>query len=243
MNLLLRALSSSDLSLLDPYLIATPLSSGESVAVAGAQIRTLLFPDSATITLSSPRPCANGVAIALVGREGMMGWSTLLGYRNAPFDAIVGLTGGAARAIDIAPFNAACMASVSLRRTVLRFAQTMTDQIASAAACAIRDPIGRRLARWLLMLHDRQNGDEFALTHDALAADLGTRRATVTDCLHRLEGDHVVYCARGRIIVRDRGALERVAGDGYGGAEACYRAMIGPFGRRMAAICPMTRAA
>lgn len=239
MNLLLRALSANDLSLLAPYLIATPLSSGEPVAAAGAPIRTLLFPDSATITLSSPRRCA----IALIGREGMMGWSTLLGYRDAPFDATVALTGGEARAIAIAPFNAACMASLTLRRTVLRFAQAMADQIASAAACAIHDTIGRRLARWLLMLHDRQDGDELALTHDALAGELGTRRASVTDCLHLLEGDHVVYCARGRIIVRDRGALERAAGAAYGGAEARYRALIGPFGRSAKAMCPMTRAA
>lgn len=231
MNLLLRALPSSDLRLLDPYLVATPLSGGQLVAVAGAPARTLIFPDSATITLYSPRACAKAIAVALVGPEGMTGWSALLDHRDAPFNAVVSPAGGMARAIDIAPFEAACAASESLRAAFLRFARAMTDQLASAATCAIHDPVGRRLARWMLMLHDRQDGDELALTHDVLAGDLGMRRASVTDALHLLEGDHVVRCARGRIIVCDRPALERAAGPAYGEAEACYRALPGPFGR------------
>lgn len=243
MNLLLRTLSSSDRRVLDPYLVSTPMSSGEPVATAGAPIHTLLFPESGTINLSTPRQCANNFAIALVGREGMIGWSTLLGYRDAPFEATVGPTDGSAHAIDILPFTAACASSATLRATVLSFAQVMAEQLASSAACAIQDSFGRRLARWLLMLHDRQDSDELEVTHDALAGELGTRRASVTDCLHLLEGDHIVRCARGRIIVRDRGALERAAGAAYGRAETCYRALIGPFGQSAEAMRPMTRAA
>lgn len=232
MNLLLRALRQSDVALLDPLLIHCRLEPSQSVAAVGARTAQAIFPDTAMITLSLPHPDANGVAVGLIGREGMIGWPVLLGQRFAPFDAAAGLSGGTARAIEIATFERACAGSPSLMALMLRFAQAMSAQFASAAACAIQDAVGRRLARWLLMLHDRQDGDELALTHDTLALDLGIRRASVTDCLHLFEGDHIVRCTRGRILIRDRSALEDAAGAAYGSAEAEYRRLIAPFGAR-----------
>ncbi len=232
MNLLLRALPRSDAALLDSLMVLCRLAPSQSVAAFGARTVHAIFPDTATITLSLPHPDANGVAIGLIGREGMIGWPVLLGQESAPFDAAAGLLGGTARTIEIAAFERACAGSPSLTALMLRFAQSMSAQFASAAACAIQDPVGRRLARWLLMLHDRQDGDELAVTHDTLALELGIRRASVTDCLHLLEGDHVVRCTRGRILIRDREALEEAAGAAYGSAESEYGRLIAPFGRQ-----------
>nr|WP_274602218.1 helix-turn-helix domain-containing protein [Sphingomonas sp. CFBP 8760] len=88
-----------------------------------------------------------------------------------------------------------------------------------------------RLARWLLMCHDRIDGDEIALTHEFMSMMIGAERSKVTITLHVLEGTGLIRAERGRIVIRDRDKLEELAGDGYGIPEAEYRRLIGPIGR------------
>ena len=95
-----------------------------------------------------------------------------------------------------------------------------------------RDALGVRIARWLLMRHDRVGGDELLICHDKIAFSLGIRRASVTDALHILEGERLIRCRRGRILIRNRRGLEAMAADSYGPPEACYRRLMGPFGKR-----------
>jgi CRP-like cAMP-binding protein len=89
-----------------------------------------------------------------------------------------------------------------------------------------------RLARWLLMCHDRVDGDELRLTHDFVATMLGVRRAGVTVALNRLEGLALVENDRGSITVIDRGGLEKAAGRTYGAPEAEYARLVGVSLRR-----------
>jgi CRP-like cAMP-binding protein len=86
--------------------------------------------------------------------------------------------------------------------------------------------VERRLARWLLMMHDRISGDEFDLTHEFLAAMLGVRRPGVTVALHMLEGRHLIRSTRSHIGIRDRAGLEKLAASGYGLPEAHYRRLF-----------------
>jgi CRP-like cAMP-binding protein len=98
-------------------------------------------------------------------------------------------------------------------------------QIAATALADGRYNVNERLARWLLMCHDRL-GDELALTHDFLALMLGVRRPSVTDALHVLEGERLIKADRARIQVRDRLGLEQFAGEAYGVPEAEYRRLF-----------------
>ncbi|RYF07179.1 MAG: helix-turn-helix domain-containing protein, partial [Oxalobacteraceae bacterium] len=86
-------------------------------------------------------------------------------------------------------------------------------------------------ARWLLMCHDRVDGDEIALTHDFIGMMIAAERSGVTVSLHILEGAGMIYSKRGRVIIRDRETLEELAADSYGVPEAEYRHLIGPLGR------------
>jgi CRP-like cAMP-binding protein len=79
--------------------------------------------------------------------------------------------------------------------------------------------IDQRLARWLLMAHDRSPGDSLRLTHDFLALMLGVRRAGVTIALHQLESEGLISTARGTIRINDRAGLEQSAGGFYGAPE------------------------
>ncbi|RYE92638.1 MAG: helix-turn-helix domain-containing protein, partial [Oxalobacteraceae bacterium] len=91
--------------------------------------------------------------------------------------------------------------------------------------------IEARLARWLLMCHDRVDGDEIAITHDFLGLMIAAERSGVTVSLHILEGAGMIRAKRGRVIIRDRELLCELAGDSYGVPEAQYRHLIGPLGR------------
>ena len=73
-----------------------------------------------------------------------------------------------------------------------------------------------RLARWLLMCHDRVDGDDIQITHDFLSMMLGVRRAGVTTTIHILEGNGLIRAKRGVITVLDRDKLEELADNAYG---------------------------
>ena len=113
----------------------------------------------------------------------------------------------------------------AIRELLLRYAHVFMIQIAATALADGRYDIEQRLARWLLMCQDRL-GDELPLTHDFLSVMLGVRRPSVTDALHKLEGNRAIRAERALITVRDRAALEEKAGDSYGIPEAEYRRLI-----------------
>ena len=100
-------------------------------------------------------------------------------------------------------------------KAILSFGQRFSMQTARTLASALRDVPERRIARLLLMIDDRIDGDTMSVTHASIAATLNLRRATVTDCLHILEGEHMVRCSRGRIVMRYRTGLEARAGLAY----------------------------
>jgi len=81
------------------------------------------------------------------------------------------------------------------------------------------------------MAHDRVEGDEIEVTHREIAVMLAVRRTSVTDALHILEGEGLIRCRRGRVLIRDRSGLRRRAGNSYGLAEAEYSRLIAPFPR------------
>jgi CRP-like cAMP-binding protein len=114
--------------------------------------------------------------------------------------------------------------------------QTFMVQVAQTAVANARTPAEERLARWLLMYHDRQDGDDLPVTHEFLSIMLGVRRPTVTVAIHTLEGAGLIRARRGHIRVIDRGRLEEAAGQTYGPAEAEYERLIGPLRARQTAM-------
>jgi CRP-like cAMP-binding protein len=83
--------------------------------------------------------------------------------------------------------------------------------VSQSAACNQLHTLDERCARWLLMTHDRVEGDQFELTHDFLALMLGVRRAGVTVAMGALQGEGLVRYTRGRITIVDRPRLEEVS--------------------------------
>jgi hypothetical protein len=114
-------------------------------------------------------------------------------------------------------------ASAPLRKLLLGFVHVFMVQTAHTAIANTRAHIDERLARWILMAHDRTRDNTLLLTHEFLALMLGVRRAGVTEALQSLKRHKLIDTGRQQIVVRNRKGLEQAAGKSYGVPENEYR--------------------
>ncbi len=233
-NLLLRSLPQADAWLLTPHLSRVEFRAGDRVQRAPCGSVQLIFPETAVFCVRQSLRDDRQPALGLVGREGMLGWSLLMGVEHSSTLATVEMQGGTAFTLPALQLLAVCAESPTLRFHLLRYADNFLMQMASTLGSNTTDALDRRVARWILMLHDRCEGDTLLLTHDEIARALHTRRASVTECFHLLEGEHILQCERARVTVRDRERLALAAGCAYGHAEARYAASIAPWPRDLA---------
>lgn len=228
---MLNELSGEDRAFLQPRLERVPLNEGHVIVGQDEPITFVCFPECGVISVADVLPDGRRVEVALIGREGMTNSQLLLGCEEAPHEAIVQIGGGTSLRLWADDLRALCLRSPAANALFLRFVHALSVQTARTLASNLLDPAEKRLSRWLLMCHDRTEGDEIQLIHQHLGRILGVRRATVTDTLHILEGLGAVRSMRGRIIVRNRARLEELAGDSYGFAEGAYRKLVAPFGK------------
>ncbi|MFP3547480.1 helix-turn-helix domain-containing protein [Rhizobium sp. SIMBA_035] len=106
-----------------------------------------------------------------------------------------------------------------LKATLDAFTLRLFTQTSYTALSNAVHHVDTRLARWILMIDDRVDGNRIDVTHEFLAVMLAVRRSGVTNALHVLEGEHLIFSDRGLVTVRNRAALEVFAGPAYGSAE------------------------
>ncbi|RYD21357.1 MAG: Crp/Fnr family transcriptional regulator [Spirochaetia bacterium] len=167
----------------------------------------------------------------IFGREGVSATCLLLGTNRSPHETFVQVEGPSALRIDTPAYLAAIKQSETLRMLLLRYIQTVLVQSAQSTATNAQHRMEARLARWLVMCHDRAEGDQTALTHEFMGMMISADSSSVTVSLHILEGNGLIQSKRGLVIVRDRQRLEELAGDSYGVPEVEYRNLIGPLSK------------
>lgn len=221
-NGLLRTLPEKDAALVRSRAELVTLDQDQTLFESKKPITNVYFFESG---LSSEVVFATkSIEVGCIGHEGCSGVPVLLGVDSSPHKAFM-QAGGTALRIASADLTELIDTNRAIRELLLRYAHVFMIQIAATALADGRYDIEQRLARWLLMCQDRL-GDELPLTHDFLSVMLGVRRPSVTDALHKLEGNRAIRAERALITVRDRGALEEKAGDSYGIPEAEYRRLI-----------------
>ncbi len=230
-NRLLSALSVQDFSALRPHLERVPVAIGDVLAKATDRIASVYFPEDGIAGVLDALEGDRHYAVGLVGCEGFTGWPLLLGDSVWPYDVVMRAERGTALRIEAAPLLAAANASESLRSALLRFALVFMIQMGRTIVSALAHPVERRLARWILLYHDRVHEDDICMTHEEFRLMLGVRRSSITDALHRLEEEQAVRSLRGRVVVRDRTKLMVLAGDTYGHSEGEYRRLFGHAGQ------------
>lgn len=162
----------------------------------------------------------------MVGREGMLGDFVSLGVTDSPLNAVVQGSGTAWR-MSVSQFRREMAQDLALRSTVNRYLYVRIAQLASRAACVKFHLIGSRLARWLLMSHDRAGANSFFVTHEVLACVLGVRRVSVTQAANALQQAGLISYKRGEITVLRRRDLERISCSCYSADIARYDAQFG----------------
>jgi len=224
-NRLLKALSPDDFALLQPHLEPITTELRQSLIKPHEPVRQLYFPEVgfSSITTSG----AEGrVEVGIIGREGVVGaMPVLLGSDRTPHDHFIQSAGEMLR-IETAALCAAIGESASLHKLLLRSIQVHFVQTAQTAYVNATFNIDARLARWLLMCHDRLDGDDLQLTHEFLSMMLGAQRSSTTLAIQALEGHRLIRARRGRITILNREAMEAVADGGYGPPEAEFARLI-----------------
>ena len=226
-NRLLAALSPEVLAALRPRLEPVELDLRRVLHAAGEPIAAVYFPESGYASMLAYLEDGDAAEVGLVGREGMVGLPVLLGADRDDLEAMVQSPGTALR-MDAAAFREELESIPAFRALLLRYALVHHGQVARTAACNGRHHTDQRLARWLLMAHDRARADEFPMTHEFLSMMLGVRRAGVTVAAGQLQKAGLIRYERGCIEVTDRPGLESAACECYGVVRRASDALLGP---------------
>ncbi|MCP3471733.1 Crp/Fnr family transcriptional regulator [Bradyrhizobium sp. CCGUVB1N3] len=216
-NRLLAALPPADLGLLAPHFQTVSFQSDAVLVRSGDQLDQVYFPHSGAIAFMLDMPDGQTVATTLMGREGALASLSVLGPSLSSVTAIARVA-GTASLISVAKFRAAYAQSEAIRNVVQVHARALLLQLQHVAACNALHRVDRRMARWLLQLHDRVPDDVLPLTQEALAQLLGVRRTTVTLTMSKLRAAGAIPSDRRGFVEIDRARLERVA-------CACYAPM------------------
>jgi CRP-like cAMP-binding protein len=230
-NLLLAAMDEADFSLLQPHLVRVELQRGDVLFQADQPIEAAHFLEGGVGSVVSEDGRGEATEVGILGREGMAGISLLLGADRGPHRGFMQIGPGSALRIDAPRLIDALAQSLTLQTLLLRFVQTFMVQTAQTATANGNNTLPQRLARWLLMCHDRIDGDDLELTHEFMAMMLAVRRSGVTVTLHTLQAEGAIRAARGRVTIVDRARLLGFAGDAYGRPEEEYCRLIGRFGK------------
>lgn len=224
---LLSRLAPDDYHRLQPHLEPVTLRKGEILAAPDVPVDHAYFPErgvGSVVALSAEGLRAES---GLFGRDGLGPVPLVFGIDRSPHEITMQIAGGGFRIA--APALAEAMAErPALGDLFLRFAHSFAVQTSFTALSNAVHPLDERCARWILMCHDRTEGDDIPLTHEFLAVMLAVRRPSVTTALHVLEGNRLIRAERGWVTVIDRVALEEFAADAYGKPEAEYERLIGP---------------
>ena len=224
-NRLIDGLSRKERDTLLEHAELVDLAFGEILCEPRQAIRFVYFPLSAFISLVVTTGRHTPLEIGLIGNEGMLGATLILGTDEAQLRAVVQGKGTALR-LTVAQLRRELRVSPSLLRTLRRYLCATMIQLARSVACIHFHEVEPRLARWLLMTHDRAHADHFHLTHEYLAGMLGVRRSGVTVAAGALQRRSLIRYARGDIRIIDRKGLEAASCDCYGAALETYGQLL-----------------
>lgn len=217
--------------MLKPFFSREKLERKMELVPANQPIEHVWFPEGGVASVVAHKIDSSPTEVGIFGRDGFAGTPLLLGADSSPHKIFIQVDGHAGLRMETAHFLNAVDQSATLRTTLLRYVQTFITQTADSAISNAHQRIEARLARWLLMCHDRSYSDEIVLTHEFMAMMIAADRSSVTVSLHVLEGAGMIRSKRGRVLILDREKLEELAGEGYGKPEAQYRKLIAPFGK------------
>jgi CRP-like cAMP-binding protein len=206
-NALLGKLPKKEYQRLLTLMEETPLKLGKTIYRPGDLINDVYFPISGIISLLAGEVERATLEVGLIGREGMVGLPICMGVGTSRHHAVVQGEGTALR-MKAAKFRKECNNGNPLTRVMGRYTHSLLTQVTQSAVCNQFHTIEARMARWLLMSHDRMMVDEFTLTQEFLSHMLGVRREGVSRAASELQKRKLIRYSRGTLKILDRQGLE-----------------------------------
>jgi CRP-like cAMP-binding protein len=212
-NRLLGSLAAEEYGLLAPHLETVSLPLSEVLFRPEEELQHVYFPTTIIVSLLTDLSDGGGMEVGLVGREGMVGISAILGGSETKV-ATVQAQGEALR-LQASKVREEFRRGGALQNAILRYTHALMTQISQSVVCNARHPVEGRLARWLLMYHDRLERDEFEMTHEFMAHMLGVRRSGISEVAQKLQELGFIDYRHGHIRILDRKGMERFACECY----------------------------
>ena len=206
-NALLGRLPKKEAQRLLTLMEETPLELGKAIYRAGDLINDVYFPNSGIVSLLAGEGERATLEVGLIGREGMVGLPVFMGVGTSRNNAVV-QGAGIALKMKAATFRKECNNGNPFARVMGRYTHSLLTQVTQSAVCNQFHSIEARLARWLLMTHDRMIVDEFTLTQEFLSHMLGVRREAVSRSASELQKRNLIRYSRGTLKILDRPGLE-----------------------------------
>lgn len=220
-NQLLNALPLKEYQRLQPNLKWVEMPLGKIIYEAGEPIDYIYFPENSIVSSVNFFEDGASTETGITGREGMTGISVALSNNITERETIVQANGYGWQ-ITTEKFQKAFEQGGTLQHLVLRYVHAFLEQIAQSGACINHHPVNQRLARWLLMCHDRTDGDELHITHDFIAQMLGVNRPSVTGAAIELKDEGLIKYSRGVVKIINRAGLEDFSCECYDSIKRVY---------------------
>jgi CRP-like cAMP-binding protein len=220
-NNILAALPGSELEKFAEKLRSVQLKVGHVLYQPEERIEHVYFPTAGVISLLTAFGDGATVEAGVIGREGMLGTAVVMGAKTTPQQALVQADGHALK-MAAGDLKAAVEKDGLLLDLLLRFTNALFTQVAQTAGCNRAHTLEQRLARRLLLTHDRVQQNEFAITQDFLSRMLGVRRAGVSVAANTLREMRAIDYRRGKVIVMDRSGLEKASCECYSVVKTEY---------------------
>ena len=213
-NLLLLAIPRQDLTRLSPLLELVRLKLHQVLHEAGEPIKSVYFLNSGLGSVLTVLPDGRSVEVGLIGKEGFVGLPVIFGFKTSPLRVMIQSDATAYR-VDVQSLRKILPDCPALEKQLQRFAMILSMQSTQLAACNRLHDVEERLARWLLMSHDRIGGDTMPLTQEFLGQMLGTRRSSVSMAANILQKAGMITYTRGNVTIVDKPKLTEAACDCY----------------------------
>ena len=214
-NQLLAALPAGEREHLLPHLERVPLAVGDVLHEPGDHIRHVYFPNRGVVSIMNTLGNHLSIEVGVVGREGVVGLPLFLGVDSMINQAVVQVPGEALR-MAAAAFREAARRDGPFHELLHLYTYALLTQMSLSIACNRFHNVEKRFARWLLVIHDRVDSDEFLLTQEYISRMLGAHRPHVTTAARALQQAGLIRYSRGRLNILDRPGLEKAS-------CACYK--------------------
>lgn len=226
-NQLLSAFPAAVRSRITPHLTRVSPKLGTTVCKGGGELNYAYFPEGCVLSLLTVLENGSEIECANIGREGVSGLFAAM-YSGVSFNRCIVQLEGSMLRCEIAPLREEFSKSAHLQDLFVSFSETLLSQIMQTVACNSLHSVEERLSRWLLMMHDRAEGERLTYTHEFLARIMGANRTSISLAAQNLKNAGIINYRRGMMQIEDRVGLEAVSCECYAIVKARFDAFLTP---------------